>query len=256
MSKAMQAAAAIGVMGIVLTSQAHAHAEPADTAAEVVLLKKQLRLMEEKLDKLQKQTTVNATAAAKANAKADASTTGVANARAAIPIKGPIAPSDVVVTMPNSRPTICTADNLNCIAITSRMHFDVGGYDYHPNTAATIPQRLDSGDNVRRARIGVAGKFMGDWNYALVYDFGGTSDGFGGSAGAGGTAVGFLPGGAVSASRTPISAIPASSRSAARSRSKAASWTCRTRWTRRSAPRYAVHGAGLFRHHRHQYCRR
>ena len=98
MSKAVQAAAAIGVMGIVLTSQAHA--EPADTAAEVVLLKKQLRLMEEKLDKLQKQTTVNATAAAKANAKADASTTAVANARAAIPIKGPIAPSDVVVTMP------------------------------------------------------------------------------------------------------------------------------------------------------------
>ena len=196
MSKAMQAAAAIGVMGIVLTSQARAGR--ADTAAEVVLLKKQLRLMEEKLDKLQKQTTVNATAAAKANAKADASTTGVANARAAIPIKGPIAPSDVVVTMPNSRPTICTADNLNCIAITSRIHFDVGGYDYHPNTAATIPQRLDSGDNVRRARIGVTGKFMGDWNYALVYDFGGTSDGFGGTAGAGGTAVGFLPGGAVS----------------------------------------------------------
>jgi len=104
----------------------------------------------------------------------------------------------VVVTMPNNRPTICTADDQNCIAITSRLHFDVGGYDYRPNTAATSPQHLDDGFNARRARIGVIGKFMGDWNYALIYDFAGTSDGFAGTASAGGTAVGFLPGGALS----------------------------------------------------------
>ena len=89
--------------------------------------------------------------------------------------------------MPGNRPTICTADGLNCIAITGRIHFDGGGYDYHPNTAATVPQRLDDGVNVRRARIGVLGKFMGDWNYALIYDFGGSSDGFGGTGSVGGT---------------------------------------------------------------------
>lgn len=94
--------------------------------------------------------------------------------------------------MPNNRPTICTADQQNCVAITSRVHWDVGGYDYRPNTAATVPQKLDSGENLRRARIGVIGKFFGDWNYALVYDFGGTSDGFGGAA------PGSLPGGGVS----------------------------------------------------------
>ena len=50
----------------------------------------------------------------------------------------------------------------------------------------------------------VIGKFMGDWNYALVYDFGGSSDGFAstGSFGAappsGGTSIGFLPGGGLS----------------------------------------------------------
>jgi phosphate-selective porin OprO and OprP len=44
----------------------------------------------------------------------------------------------------------------------------------------------------------VIGKFLGDWNYALIYDFCGASDGFGGTAGVGGAAVGFLPGGAVS----------------------------------------------------------
>jgi phosphate-selective porin OprO/OprP len=100
--------------------------------------------------------------------------------------------------MPGNRPTICTADDQNCIAITSRVHFDIGGYDYHPNTAATVPQRLDDGANVRRGRIGVIGKFFSDWEYALIYDFGGSSDGFGGTASAGGVPVGFLPGGATS----------------------------------------------------------
>jgi phosphate-selective porin OprO/OprP len=175
--------------------------------AEIAALKQQLHLMEQKLEALQKQTAANAKAAANANAKADAKV-NVANANAGLPVKGAVAPSDVVVTMPGNRPTICTADNLNCVAITSRLHFDAGGYDYRPNTAATNPQRLDDGVNVRRARIGVIGKFMGDWNYALIYDFGGTSDGFAstGSFGAtptsGGTAIGFLPGGALSGIET------------------------------------------------------
>jgi phosphate-selective porin OprO/OprP len=169
--------------------------------AEIALLKQQLRLLEEKLDRIQQQTATNtaaaanAKAAARAEAKAEAkavATAAVASANAAIPVKGPVAPAGVVVTMPNNRPTICTADQENCVAITSRVHWDVGGYDYRPNTAATVPQKLDSGENVRRARIGIIGKFFGDWNYALIYDFGGTSDGFGGAA------PGSLPGGGVS----------------------------------------------------------
>jgi phosphate-selective porin OprO/OprP len=44
----------------------------------------------------------------------------------------------------------------------------------------------------------VIGKFMEDWNYALIYDFGGASDGFASTASAGGVPVGFLPGGALS----------------------------------------------------------
>src|SRR5216684_1343395 len=191
----LTAVAAISLIGALTTSQARAQSAGAD--AEIAALKQQLRLMEQKLDNLQKQTAANTAAAANANAKADAKVT-VANANAAYPVKGPVAPSDVVVKMPNNRPTICTADDQNCISITSRVHFDVGGYDYHPNSAATAPQRLDDGVNVRRARIGVLGKFMGDWNYALIYDFGGSSDGFAGTASAGGTAVGFLPGGALS----------------------------------------------------------
>ena len=220
MSKAKHTAAAIGVIGVLMISQARA--ESADSAAtEIALLKKQLRLMEEKLDKLQKQTTANTEAAADAKAKADdakakadtvkadsararsdsAKAISVANANAALPVKAPVPHLDAVVHMPNNRPTICTADERNCVSITSRVHFDVGGYDYHPNSPFTNPQKLDNGVNVRRARIGVLGKFFEDWNYGLVYDFGGTSDGFGGTGAVGpapGTPVGFLPGSAVS----------------------------------------------------------
>jgi len=192
-SVAIIAATSFGTVAI-----GEARAQSAASAdAEIAALKRQLLLMEQKLDALQKQTAANTAAAAKANAKADAKVP-VTSANAAIPVKAAVAPSDVVVTMPGNRPTICTADNLNCIAITSRVHFDVGGYDYRPNTAATSPQRLDDGANVRRARIGVIGKFLGDWDYALIYDFGGSSDGFDSTASVGGAPVGFLPGGGVS----------------------------------------------------------
>ena len=188
-------ATTVSLIGLMLASQAHA--ESGGNDQEIALLRQQLRLLEQKLDKLQKQTSANTTAAANANAKVDA-TAKVANANAAIPVKGPVAPSGAIVTMPGNRPTICTDDGLNCVAITGRIHLDGGGYDYHPNTAATVPQRLDNGVNARRARIGLVGKFMGDWNFGLIYDFGGTSDGFASTAGVGGAAVGFLPGGALS----------------------------------------------------------
>lgn len=163
-----------------------ARAEGSDNA-EIAALKRQLQLLEAKLDKIQKQT----------NARPPAPPRASAPGPYALPAKGPPLP-EAIVLMPNNRPTICTYDQQNCIAITSRVHYDIGGYDYHPNTPSTVPQRLDDGTNVRRARIGLQGKFLSDWNYALIYDFGGSSDGFGGTASAGGVPVGFLPGGATS----------------------------------------------------------
>ena len=201
---------AIGVIGTLATSQARAQSA-GGANDEVALLKQQLQLMQQKLDRLEKQTAANTNAAAKANAKAEkveAKTVNLSSANAAYPAKGPIAPAGAVVSMPNNRPTICTADNQNCVSITSRIHWDVGGYDYRPNTAATNPQKLDSGENLRRARIGVVGKFLSDWNFALIYDFGGASDGFastasiGAAPGVGGTSVGFLPGGALAGVET------------------------------------------------------
>lgn len=181
--------AAASLFGALAASTAHAETASSNDA-EIALLKQQLRLLEQKLDKLQKQTSANTAAAATAKADAKAA---VANAHAAdVPVKAPAPPSGAVVSMPGNRPTICTADEQNCVAITGRVHWDVGGYDYRPTTASTVPQKLDSGENLRRARIGLIGKFLSDWNFALIYDFGGTSDGFGGAA------PGSLPGGGTS----------------------------------------------------------
>lgn len=79
-------AAAVGLIGALVASQAHAQSS---TDAEIAALKRQLRLMEQKLDKLQRQTSANTAAAA--NAKAEAKV-AVANANAAYAAKGPGAP--------------------------------------------------------------------------------------------------------------------------------------------------------------------
>jgi phosphate-selective porin OprO/OprP len=85
---------------------------------------------------------------------------------------------------PANRPSICTVDNQNCVALSGRLHFDVGEYSYSPNSLLTAPQDLNNGVNARRARIGVGGTFMGDWNYLLAFEFGGSSDGLTPVAGA------------------------------------------------------------------------
>jgi len=117
--------------------------------AEIAALKKQLRLMEEKLDRLQKRTAANTAAADKANAKTETNAKPSVDANGIVPVKAPAEPPDAIVKMPNNRPTICTADEQNCISLTSRLHFDAGGYDYRPNTADTKPQRLDDGGILR-----------------------------------------------------------------------------------------------------------
>jgi phosphate-selective porin OprO/OprP len=94
----------------------------------------------------------------------------------------------IVASMPNNRPTLSTADGQNSISLTGRLHFDAGDYlDYNAGSRKVAPNDLNSGANLRRGRIGVLGKVMGDWNYALIYDFGGSNDN--GPGNAGGTAA-------------------------------------------------------------------
>lgn len=131
----------------------------AATADQVENLQQQIRALEKKLEAVRQKTFLNASAAY-------------------IPTKGgKFAPPDVLVSMKGNRPSVCTANGFNCVGITGRLHFDVGGYSYSPNTAATTPQTLQGGVNARRARIGLVGTFARDWDFALVFDGGGSQDG-------------------------------------------------------------------------------
>ena len=72
-----------------------------------------------------------------------------------------------------------SADGRNAIFLTGRLHFDIGDYlDYKPGSRFAAVQNLNSGVNARRARLGVIGRFMRDWDYTFIFDFGGSSDGF------------------------------------------------------------------------------
>src|SRR6185312_15928246 len=82
-----------------------------------------------------------------------------------------------VTLSPNNRPGFASADGQNTIELTSRLHFDIADYLKVQPQSPTGPHSLTSGVNARRARIGVLGKFMGDWNYTLIAEFGGSTDG-------------------------------------------------------------------------------
>jgi hypothetical protein len=54
---------------------------------------------------------------------------------------------------PGNRPSICTADQLNCIALTSRLHLDVGGYNYRPTKSVRRRQTYSSARNASRFMV-------------------------------------------------------------------------------------------------------
>ena len=115
---------------------------------------------------------------------AQAQTTAQAVAQPAPGAGAPRGPHDVQTA--GNRFGIESADGQNSIYLTGRLHFDMGDYlDYHPASKFASVRDLNSGVNARRARLGVTGKFAGDWAYTLIYDFGGSTDSSPGANGSG-----------------------------------------------------------------------
>ncbi|QUS40418.1 porin [Tardiphaga alba] len=156
----------VAVLGaLAVSSQAHAQATQDDVAA----LKAQLRALEKKLDSVQKQ--ANTTQKQQAAAQANWANANAAMHKKAVPFV------DARLTMPGNRPTFCTGDGMNCVAITGRIHFDAGAYSFSPKSGDTRPTSVNDGINARRARLGLIGTYNKDWEYGLIIDAGGTTDG-------------------------------------------------------------------------------
>ena len=153
-----------------LASVVPAHAQSgAALNAQIQQLQDQVRALNQRLMDLQSQVVQTQ--------RNQAVTSETVTQMKTAPTPAVAAPSGVVVSMTNNRPTISTADGQNSISIVGRIHWDVGDYlNVHANNAHVGPTQLNSGENVRRARIGLTGKVLGDWNYSLIYDLGGSSD--------------------------------------------------------------------------------
>jgi phosphate-selective porin OprO and OprP len=156
-------AAICGALSAIAPAQAQSSAS---VNGQIQALQEQVRALNQQLQNLQSQVVQTQRNAAVTSAT-------VADMKTA---PAPAA-SGVVVSMPNNRPTISSADGRNTISLTGRIHWDVGDYiNVDPKNKRVGPTNLNSGENFRRARLGVVGKVFGDWNYALIYDFGGTTD--------------------------------------------------------------------------------
>jgi len=85
------------------------------------------------------------------------------------------------VTLNNGRPTITSADNSFRFALRGLVQYDLANYlqddpttPHNRRSDAANPGDLNSGGNFRRARIGFEGTAYRDWNYALIYELGGS----------------------------------------------------------------------------------
>lgn len=153
-----QLSCTVGLVALLSAGSAHAQ-----SAGQIDQLQSQINALQKQIAALKHQV--------KENEKRAAAAPPAAYAKA--PPSPP--PNAYVAMSANNRPSICSRDGANCIALTSRLHFDVGGLDLRPHSPVG-PQTSNSGVNARRARLGVIGTFMTDWNYTLIYDFGGSND--------------------------------------------------------------------------------
>jgi phosphate-selective porin OprO/OprP len=90
-------------------------------------------------------------------------------------LKAPPAGATVIPTLPNGKPAFATADGRFTANIRAIVMFDMGKYFQKSNLPANVVGRdLNDGTNFRRARFGIDGKLFKDFDYALIYEFGGS----------------------------------------------------------------------------------
>jgi len=94
----------------------------------------------------------------------------------------PVPPGGWQAGLVNGHPGIFTTDaqgRQTGVGIVGRVQFDVGDYFQGTRPSATGDARLgpdlNSGYNLRRGRIGVSGRYAGDWQYDFVGEFGGVN---------------------------------------------------------------------------------
>jgi phosphate-selective porin OprO/OprP len=85
------------------------------------------------------------------------------------------APPAVSASLPNGKPALASADGRFTANIRAIVMFDGAKYFQKDALPAQVTNRdLNDGTNFRRARFGIDGKLFKDFDYALIYEFGGS----------------------------------------------------------------------------------
>jgi phosphate-selective porin OprO/OprP len=92
-----------------------------------------------------------------------------------ISLKAPPSGATVIPALPNGKLSLASADGRFSANMRAIVMFDAGKYFQKSNLPTAVTGRdLNSGTNFRRARFGIDGKLFKDFDYALIYEFGGS----------------------------------------------------------------------------------
>ncbi len=176
--------ALVGLLATLLcgvSAPALAAASPAE-AARLEAMQRQLDDLRGQLDQLRASNQGDARLAAfqqqlEAMAKdlAELKSAQASDATAIATLQLPATGAATTVTLPNGKPALATADGRFTANIRAILMLDAGKYFQKDGLAAAIVGRdLNEGTNFRRARIGLDGKLFRDFDYAFIYEFGGS----------------------------------------------------------------------------------
>lgn len=185
------AAAAVLLITTALTPLSALGAQtPADLAKEIQALKEQLGLLQKQLESLQTREAESREALTQEIEAREAATRAAREANLSAGgrnvmeggVMRMIPPSNPRVTQSGTnRFAMSSPDGAWTIAPTGRVHFDMGVYLNQDAEGTTGPGtiaggRLTNGVNARRARLGISGRAMTDFTYAIILDAGGSTD--------------------------------------------------------------------------------
>lgn len=86
-------------------------------------------------------------------------------------------PAPAVVSIESGKPIIASQDGAFAVQLHGVLQFDLATYRQDSGLSSSIPavaRDLNDGSNVRRGRIGVSGVAFTDFDYSLLFEFGGS----------------------------------------------------------------------------------
>lgn len=179
----LMSSAATGAMA---TTKAHKHAAKAPAAdprdARMAAMQQQIDAMQAQMAQMRdadpsmpKVAALQAQLETVNHELADVKAAQVADASNIVTLQAPPSGATVTASLPNGKPALATADGRFTANIRAIVMFDAAKYYQKSNLPPQTTNRdLNDGTNFRRARFGIDGKLFKDFDYALIYEFGGS----------------------------------------------------------------------------------